>query len=67
MSESTTTTATMSNDNKNSSINNLASDYDFGSVGMNDMMNCVRSHTALSRYNPSCLILSAVPGDHMLI
>ena len=53
LSASTTTTATMSNDNTTSYINNLVSDYDLVSVVMGHIMNCVKSHIALSRGHPS--------------
>ena len=47
------TTVTMQYDNTTSSINNLASDYALVSVLMDNIMNCVKSHIALSRWNPS--------------
>ena len=48
-----TATASITNDNKTSSINNLSSDYALIYVVMEDIMNCVESHIALSRWNPS--------------
>ena len=53
LSEYTTTTATMKNDNMISSLNNLASDSALVSVAIDDIMNCVKSHIALIRWNTS--------------
>ena len=62
---STTTTATMPNYNTTSSINNLASDYALVYVVIENIINCVKPHIALSRWNPYWLLCSAVPSDHM--
>ena len=62
---SSTTTDTMPNYNTTSSIINLDSDYALVSVVIDDTTNCVRSYIALSRWNPSWLLFSVVPGDHM--
>ena len=41
--------------------------WTFRSDIMEDVMECVKSHIALSRWGPSWLLCSAVPGDHMWI
>ena len=67
LSESTTTTATIPNDNTTSSVKHLAIYYDLVYVVMEDIMNCVKSHIAFSGWYPSWFLCSDVPGDHMLI
>ena len=52
MSASNTTTDTMQKCNINSSINNLDSYFALVSALMDNIMNCVKLHIALSRYNP---------------
>ena len=65
ISASTTTTANIPNDNTTYSINNLYSDSALVYFVMENIMNCVKSHISLSRWHPSWLLCSAVPGDHI--
>ena len=52
MSVYTNTTATMPKYNTTSSINNLASGSAFLSAVMDNIINCVKSHITLSKWNP---------------
>ena len=67
LAESTTTTATIPNDKTTSSVKKLASDSALVYAVMEDIMNCVKSHIAFSRWYPYWFLCRTVSGDHMLI